>query len=314
MRFSVIIPLFNKAPYVKKALNSVLEQSFRDFELIVVDDGSSDASFSIAKSVLEKSKIRYRLLHQENEGVSSARNNGVAASEGDFLCFLDADDWWDHSFLEKMDQLIRDYPDAGIYGTNYYYVKNGIEKVCLDGIDTGYFNYCKVYAERLRMPLTSISVSLPRWVFQLYNGFNPKLKLGEDFDLWIKIALHYRVVFLNEPLAYYNQDVNPVWRGIGHLVNPNEHMLWNLDYLSEEEKTNQDYKRLIDNLRTYNLMPFFLSDRYRKDAEQELEKVDWNRQPARIRTLYKMPVFLLKGRNTFLKFASTIKQWLIRVL
>lgn len=314
MRFSVIIPLFNKAPYVRKTLDSVLGQSFRDFELIVVDDGSSDDSFSIAKSVLEKSSICHKLFHQENAGVSIARNTGVAASVGDYLCFLDADDWWDHSFLEKMDQLIRDYPEAGIYGTNYYYVKNGVEIVCLDGIETGYINYCKVYAERLKMPLTSISVSLPRGVFQHYDGFNSNLKLGEDFDLWIKIALHHRVVFLNEALAYYNQDVNPAWRGIGHLVPPQAHMLWNLDYLSEEERTNQDYKQLIDNLRTYILMPFFLSDCYRKEAKQELEKVEWDHQPIRMRFLYNIPVPLLKVRASFFKYASTIKQWLIKVL
>ena len=129
MRFSVIIPLFNKAPYVKKALESVSDQSFRDFELIVVDDGSTDDSLSVAKSVLEGSAIDYQLIHQENAGVSTARYNGVATSHGDYICFLDADDRWTSSFLERMDVLIREYPNAGIYGTNYYIVKHGEKRI-----------------------------------------------------------------------------------------------------------------------------------------------------------------------------------------
>ena len=87
MRFSVIIPVYNKGPYIKKALESVMGQSFRDFELVVVDDGSADDSYAVAKSVLDDSSIKYLLLRQENAGVSTARNNGVAASSGDYICF-----------------------------------------------------------------------------------------------------------------------------------------------------------------------------------------------------------------------------------
>ena len=117
MRFSVIIPLYNRGLYISKALASVLEQSFRDFELIVVDDGSTDDSFQIAQSVLKNADVQHQLIHQENAGVGTTRNNGVLAASGDYICFLDADDWWAPSFLERMDWLIHEYPDAGIYGT-----------------------------------------------------------------------------------------------------------------------------------------------------------------------------------------------------
>lgn len=312
MRFSVIIPLYNKGPYVSKAIKSVLAQTYEDFEIIVIDDGSIDDSFANAKVVLEGASMKYRLVHQENAGVSTARNNGVALSSGDYLCFLDADDWWDPAFLERMSWLIDAYPEAGIYGTNYYYVKNGQERVCVESAETGCINYCRVYAEGMSMPLTSISVGIPRPVFDRQGGFKAHLKLGEDFDLWIRIALTERVVFLNEALAYYNQDVNPSWRGIGHLVSPDSHMLWNLDYLAEEENRNPDYKQLIDNLRTYSLMPYYLSRLFRADARKELAKVDWEGQPAKTRFLYRMPVFLLKGRRAFRTFGSVIKQWIIR--
>ena len=312
MRFSVIIPLYNKGPYLSKALASVIAQTFRDFELIVVDDGSTDDSFEVAQHVLKDADVKHQLIHQENAGVSTARNNGVLAASGDYICFLDADDWWAPSFLERMGWLIHEYPNAGIYGTNYYVVKNDRQRICVTTAQTGYINYCRTYAEKLQMPLWTGAVSIPRSVFCETGGFKPHLKLGEDFDLWIRIALSHKVAFLDEPLAYYFQDSNPAWRGTGHLTDPKVHMLWNLDYLFEEEKRNPDYKQLIDNLRTYSLLPYYLSDRYRKDAKQELAKVDWKKQPRKTRSLYRYPVWLLKLRRRFLKTGSRIKQRLIR--
>ena len=311
MRFSVVIPLYNKAPYVKKALESVFGQTFRDFELIVVDDGSKDDSLTVAKETLEGSSLDHQLIHQDNAGVSTARNNGVAASHGDFICFLDADDWWEPTFLERMDWLIREYPEAGIYGVNYFIISRGKQRVALHIPSTGYINYCDCY-RKLQMPLTSISVAIPREVFQRMGGFKPHLKLGEDFDLWIRIALTRKVAYLDEPLAYYFQDSNPVWRGTGHLTDPKAHMLWNLGYLEPEEKTNPDYKRLIDELRIYGLLSYLLSDKYREEAKTELAKVDWKKQPIDVRVRYKLPVPVLKFRKTVKKYGSRIKQMIIK--
>ena len=317
MRFSVIIPLYNKASYVEKAVRSVLGQTFTDYELIVVDDGSTDGGGERAQAALttdnrqQATEVPFSLLRQQNAGVSTARNNGVAASKGDYICFLDADDWWEPTFLEEINQLIEDYPDAGIYGTNYYYVKNGKKRVQLDA-PTSYINYCKVYAEKLCMPLTSISVAIPRTIFDETGGFKSHLKLGEDFDVWIRIALKHKVAFLNKPLSNYNQDVDVAQRGIGRLRDPKTHMLWNLDYLADEERTNPDYKQLIDNLRAYSLMPYYLSKEYRAAAKQELAKVDWSKQPSKTYKEYQRPVWFLKAKRRFMKFGSRVKQWLIK--
>lgn len=313
MRFSVIIPLYNKAPYIRKALESVWSQTFRDFELIVVDDGSSDDSLSVAKDVITESGINARLIHQENTGVSSARNNGVATSHGDYICFLDADDWWAPDFLKQMDGLINEYPDAGIYGTNYYIISRGKQRVALHLPSTGYINYCDCYRE-MQMPLTSISVAIPCDIFRETGGFKPHLKLGEDFDLWIRIALTQKVAYLDEPLAYYYQDSNPVWRGTGHLTDPKAHMLWNLDYLEREEVTNLDYKRLIDELRIYGLLSYYISDKYRDAARAELDKVDWSKQTLKTRLKYKSPIPLLRLLRTAKKHGSRIKQMIVKHL
>lgn len=312
MRFSVIIPLYNKAPYVEKALRSVVDQTYLDYEIIVIDDGSQDGSAEIAERVLAGASVPHQVICQANAGVSTARNNGAAIAKGEYVSFLDADDWWSPAFLEKMDRLIRNYPEAGIYGTNYFYVKNGRRRVCVKSAETGYIDYCTVYASGLAMPLTSISVAISLDVFREFSGFKPMLKLGEDFDLWIRIALKYKVAFLNEPLAYYNQDPNPAWRGTGRLQKPENHMLWNLGYLEDKEKTLPEYKRLIDSLRTYNLLPYYLSGEYREAARQELRKVDWTSQPEKYRKLYSQPVLFAILQYRVRKAGSFIKQWIIR--
>ena len=118
MKFSVIIPLYNKAPYAAKAIGSVLAQTYTDYELVIMDDGSEDNSFEVAlKSITGHPQCR--LYQQDNAGVSVARNTAVSLSRGGYLCFLDADDWWKPSFLEEMSKLIDGFPEAGIYGTNY---------------------------------------------------------------------------------------------------------------------------------------------------------------------------------------------------
>ena len=315
MKFSVIIPLYNKAPYVAKTIGSVLAQTFTDYELVIMDDGSKDSSFEVAKNAIE-GHSQCHLYKQENTGVSMARNNAVALSHGDCLCFLDADDWWDPTFLEEMSNLIADFPEAGIYGTNYTIVnetkhKTRVAPLGLEpGFEKGYINYCQVYARTLAMPLTSISVAIPRIVFDELGGFPRGIKLGEDFLLWIRIALKYKVAFLNKPLAYYNQDVDVANRGIGHLHQPKQHMLWNLDFLDEEEKVNPDYKQLIDNLRTYSLFQYFISREFHNAAEQELAKVDWEKQPRKIRKKYDKPIVLLRMEYKMKKLGSKIKQHL----
>lgn len=312
MKFSVIIPLYNKAPYVAKAIKSVLSQSLADYDLVILDDGSKDDSFAVASKAIE-GYDNCQLFHQDNAGVSITRNHAVAMSQGEYLCFLDADDWWDPSYLEEMSKLIEAFPEAGIFGTNYTIVNEtqrktrvaniGVEK----GFEKGYINYCQVYAKTLAMPLWTGAVCMPREVFNEFGGFPEGIKLGEDFMLWIRIALKYKVAFLNKPLAYYNQDVDLANRGVGKLHKPSEHMLWNLDFLAEEETTNPDYKQLIDNLRTYGLMPYYLSKGYHGAAKQELKKVEWEKQSDLLRRKYQLPLMCLRLEYVLKRFGSKIK-------
>ena len=308
------MPLYNKAPYVSKAIESVLSQTYKDWELIIVDDGSTDDSYTIAQNTISKSNNgNISLITQPNLGVGATRNNGVRLAKNYYLCFLDADDWYEPTFLEEMDKFISECPDAGIYAADYFYVKNNRKKV-FHKADTGYINYCKVYAESNSMPVWTGSVCLPKSIFDKFNGFPETIKLGEDFCFWIRIALNHKVVFLNNPLSNYNQDVDVAHRLTRHLHKPEHHMLFNLSELESYEKSNVDYKKLIDKLRVNGLMDYWISDEYHDIAAVELKKVDWSRVDKNIARRYYVPVWLLKLRMGMLRIGSYIKQRLLMVL
>lgn len=314
MRFSVIIPLYNKAPYVAKAIGSVLAQTFKDYELIIVDDGSKDDSFAVAQKAIE-GHDNCRICKQENSGVSVARNNGVALSHGDYLCFLDADDWWKPTFLEEMSNLIEDFPDGGIYGTNYTIVNETKHKTRVaqigveDGFDRGYINYCQVYAKTMYMPLWTGAVCMPRMVFDEMGGFPKGIKLGEDFLLWMKIALKYKVALLNKPLAYYNQDVEVAARGVKSSgFDPDSFMTFLFDQFADHEKTNKDVKVLLDRMRVYSLLRFRLTNSHADRVRKEIAKVDFSNVDKKYRFYYKSPYPIIWIATKAHVLASWLKQ------
>ena len=327
MRFSVVIPLYNKASYVRNALDSIVAQTYKDWELIIVDDGSTDNSATICEEFIkEKSKIcnlksqieNIKIISQPNAGVAAARNNGVKSSHGEYLCFLDADDWWEPTFLEEMDKLIRDYPDAGIYATNYVYYKPGKTHVALN-LPRGYMNYPDAYLHG-PMPIWTGATCMPRKVFDEMGGFPVGIKLGEDFLLWAKTALHYKVAFCEKPLAYYNNDVPASLRATRNLHAQEYHMLFNLGPLEreiEQSTTDQQsaaWKQLLDKLRVSGLMDYWLSAEYHEAAATELTKVDWSMQPKDAKAQYEKPIWLLKVKRWIMRAGSYCKQRLIYII
>ena len=321
-RLSIIVPLYNKAPYVRKALESVVSQTYKDWECIIVDDGSTDGSAAICedfvRSLTHSIVHPIRLIHQPNAGVSAARNNGVAASKGEYVCFLDADDWWEPTFLEEMDKLISAYPDAGIYATNYIYYKPGKTHVALT-LKTGYINYPQSYYQSGAMPIWTGAACMPRSIFDEMGGFPLGVKLGEDFLLWAKTALHYPVAFCEKPLAYYNNDVPATLRATRNLHAPEHHMLFLLEPIEQviaqlqDEEVKHDWKLLLDKLRVSGLLEYWMDDRYHDIAAEELKKVDWSQQPSSASRTYKMPIWCLRAKKRFMQVGSYCKQKLLHL-
>lgn len=313
MTFSVIIPVYNKAQYVAKAIDSVLSQTCTDFELVIMDDGSKDDSYNVAAKAIEGQE-NCHLFRQENAGVSMARNKAVALSHGEYLCFLDADDWWAPVFLEEMSNLIAEYPDAGIYGTGYTIVDETRHRTRLapvgvePGFKQGYINYCQVYAKTLAMPLWTGAVCIPRPVFNEMQGFPNGIKLGEDFLLWIKIALKYKVAFLSKPLSFYNQDVEAVNRGVVRKgYDPDSFMTFHFGQFEDQEKADQDLKVLLDRLRVFSLLRFRLSNSHKDRVNEEIAKVDFSNVDKQYWFYYKLPYPMIWTYQKVWQLASWIK-------
>jgi glycosyltransferase involved in cell wall biosynthesis len=308
--FSVIIPLYNKAEHIAKAIRSVLDQTFGDLELIIVNDGSTDQSLKVVKQFDD---ARICVINQENAGVSAARNNGVLAANNEYVAFLDADDWWSRDYLHKMHRLIRSYPDAGLWSSKYYKVKREKEIEANVGLETGftagYINYFKAYSKTMWMPITSSSFIINKGVFLNLNGYSVNLKIGEDFELWVRIATRFKIAYLNMPLVYYNQDVETHNRAVGgsKMYKPENHYIFHLGDLEEEEKANPDLKILLDKLRLRALFRYHLHGKYREEKRQVLDCVDFSNQSLAWQLKYKMPLWITRPIFAFRKQLSALK-------
>lgn len=203
---SVVIPLYNKKESIASALDSVLAQTYQDFEVVVVDDGSSDNGASIVEGYTDS---RIRLIRQENAGVSAARNKGIAEAKGAYVAFLDADDEWMPEFLEEIVMLQCAYPMCRAQATNYKISNQGeltptiLRKIPFKGEQGALTNYFEV-ASRSNPPVCSICVCIERELLQEIGGFPLGIKSGEDLLTWARIAVRTDWAYSLRPLSQYN--------------------------------------------------------------------------------------------------------------
>lgn len=209
--FSVITPVYNRADLIQNAVKSVLGQTCPDWELIIVDDGSEDELDKALAPFESNEKIK--VIHQENGGVSRARNVGIAASRGDYIAFLDADDAWLPNHLTVLNELILAYPDAGFYGTwASVLFQNGTVRnkpAYFSGKpETEYFeNYYKAYDEDKRVKLFQMSTScIAKKAIDRVGVFQEGCKIGEDLDLTLRVAAYFPFVLTAATTAVYNHQ------------------------------------------------------------------------------------------------------------
>lgn len=187
MRYSVVIPLYNKEHYIEQTLRSVLNQTCQDFEVVLVDDGSKDGSLAAAARV-QSDKIR--IIRQENQGVAVARNTGITNAQGEYIAFLDADDEWRENYLETIDTLTRSYPESDMYVTAYA-VNMGNGKVNLSRQltpETGCLDsYWLTLAGGYDFVWTS-ATTIRRDALLAAGCFKPGEKIGQDLDMWARVA------------------------------------------------------------------------------------------------------------------------------
>jgi glycosyltransferase involved in cell wall biosynthesis len=205
---SVIIPLFNKEDYIAETINSILNQTYKDFEVIVVNDGSTDNSLQ----VLEKYKDeRLKIFSIENAGVSIARNFGVQNAKYHYVAFLDADDYWDKNFLSEMAQLIDGHPKEKVFASGRTSIFN--EKMIVynnsflpEKDSMGKVDYIKVISQFLPPVNSSNSVFFKKTLVDA-GLFKAGQKQHEDHDLWLRVCKSSEVVYINKSLSYYRKDI-----------------------------------------------------------------------------------------------------------
>jgi glycosyltransferase involved in cell wall biosynthesis len=207
---SVVIPLYNKQHSIKSTLESACNQTIRDIEIIVIDDGSTDNGAEICRHYPDP---RICLVQQKNLGVSVARNEGIRRARADLIAFLDADDTWDPTYLETILRLRRTYPEAGAYATSYYILNNkGVKsKIELnyipsdtwEGILTNFFKLAAL--EKFNILWTG-SICVPKHIFEQVGGFCVGEHCGQDIDMWYRIALNYPIAYSALPKAFYHRD------------------------------------------------------------------------------------------------------------
>jgi glycosyltransferase involved in cell wall biosynthesis len=205
---SIVVPVYNKEKFIEETIKSVLAQTFKKFELILVNDGSVDNSLNI----MEKNQdVRIRIVSIKNSGVSIARNIGIKEAKYDYISFLDADDWWESTFLEEIIKGIKKYPNYKVFATGrcrvfkdkiVYYQNSFLPEKGAFGI----VDYIKVISKNLP-PIHSSNVVIYKDELLKRGLFNPNQKLHEDHDLWLRICKVNDIVFVNKNLSYYRKDI-----------------------------------------------------------------------------------------------------------
>jgi glycosyltransferase involved in cell wall biosynthesis len=239
--FSIIIPLYNKEDFIENTIQSVLNQTFQDFEIIVVNDGSTDKS---EEKLLQFNDARINYYSKKNEGASAARNYGIEKAAADFITFLDADDYWYPTFLETMFNLISKVPDQKVFSAAIEFdtskkiipVQYSISK------SNDKFEIVNYFQASLKETVLCTSCAVfHKTVFSDAGNFDTKIKSGQDTDLWIRIGLIYPVVFTWKILARYVYDPKSLSKN-----NKLIHEKMDFSKYEKIEKTNLDLKKFLD--------------------------------------------------------------------
>jgi glycosyltransferase involved in cell wall biosynthesis len=193
---SVIIPTYNREKIITRAIDSVFAQTYRDFEIVVLDDGSQDNTRAVAQAY--GPKVHY--FYQDNKGIAGARNAGMHQTAGDYIAFLDSDDYWLPGKLEQQMALFSQHPEYGMVGCQCGSVQiDGTYREKNRPGKSGWILYDLFNKNFIR---TSSAV-ITRACLEKVGGFDETLREGEEYDYWLRIAAEFAIGFINEPLTVY---------------------------------------------------------------------------------------------------------------
>lgn len=295
-RISVIIPLYNKENYIIDTLQSALKQTFKDFELLIINDCCTDTSLQLVNAVKDP---RIKIInHPNNKGLSASRNTGIKAAKSRYIAFLDADDLWHPLFLERIDFLIKELPKADLFATKYEVLLKKNQRL------THHFNFeefetygivSNFFTSNLNQSIFYPScLCVRKSVFENIGYYNEDINYSEDIDFNIRANIKYKLAYYNEPLVTYlliseNQITQ---NGLAGKTIPD------YDYYENTHKDRSDLKRYLDFQRYIKAKLFRLgsdSEGYKEMiAGIDLKNLNWKQ-----RLLLKAPKFVLENIARF---------------
>ncbi|MFI1743624.1 glycosyltransferase family 2 protein [Thalassobellus sediminis] len=296
--FSVIIPLYNKENFIESTLKSVLNQDFQDFEVIIVDDGSTDKSLETVKLIKDS---RIAIIQQTNKGVSFARNKGIQIAKANYIALLDADDFWHTNHLSELKKQINLFPDAGLYCNNYevLYSNNTCKKA---SFNFKFNENCIIVEDYFKASIINpvawtSAVGFSKSKFTDIGEFNTLLKTAQDLDLWIRFALNYKVSFNPKITMTYKLYID-------NSLSKNEYNAIRYDFINnyrEEEENNPSIKLYLD----INRYAVALRCKINKEIilyKKLKSEIDLNNLNFKQKTLLRLPIFVLKFNKKIHKF------------
>jgi len=197
---SVVIPTYQYAGFVGEAIDSVLAQTYTDYELILVDDGSTDGTREVVAAAYGN-QIKY--IYQDNRGLAAARNTGIRASKGEYLSFIDADDVWLPNKLELEVEFLDTHPSVSMVCSNYTYFgsRGRQKKTGFEGVPLAFgYGQKEIFFHN---PISASAVLIKKLCFEKVGDFDESMIQCEDLDMWLRIAAHFEIDYINTPLSKY---------------------------------------------------------------------------------------------------------------
>jgi glycosyltransferase involved in cell wall biosynthesis len=295
---SVVIPLFNKEKFIEQTLRSVLNQTFQDFEVIIVNDGSTDNSREIVKNFLD---TRIIIVDQENLGLSAARNTGIEKAKFDFIAFLDADDLWKEDYLETMANMIHLNNSFKVFASKVDLLTPR-KKADLSPVS---FNENRMqlidcYFDHSKNIFSPSSLIINANVFEKIGGFNGEVNYGEDEDFFIRCFSSYSLVYYNEQKVYYRKGYE------NQLTSPNSGFKRIIpDYLSYLNKSNEKILKPYLDFIHFKLVVLFKMERNHRLVKFYKEKINASNLTLIQKFKYHLP-------TSIFYFTKTAYIWLSR--
>lgn len=298
---SVVIPLYNKEKSIASTLQSVYEQTYKDYEVVIVNDGSTDNSANVVKEFI--AHIDYRSIHNRwtlldktNGGVCSARNRGIEDAKGKYIALLDGDDIWDREYLAEQVKMIHDFPKAAMWGINFAETRDGkLVRTLPTALPDGYRGYVDNYFHmkgRVSDLFCSSSVIVRREAFDKVGIFDERIKYSEDSDMWYRIIATYPVAFYDRYMAFYRYEAE------NRAMCRKREMRYFLPYFVDKYqqplfRNNPIFYPWINKWSAQWIARYLFTDKtQREDSYIAASRLDYEVLPKKYRILFKSPYWL----------------------